>query len=165
MVNQQAGQANLEMIRIVNILSALSDDKAFTIYNTIILNDREDFRALIKHMGITPPQYYSRLLKLTKAGLIRRENRKYMTTYLGIVVYKAISLVDTGLEYYWVLKVIESLQAQLPFNSNELVSNLVDSLIDDHDIKKILMDSPITSTALMYSNLQQRPHSTMNHHQ
>ena len=135
------------MISIVDILSALSDDKAFAIFNTIVLSDKQDCRALIKHMGITPRQHYSRLLKLTKAGLIRRENRKYVTTYLGIVVYKAISLGGTGLNYYWVLKVIESLQAPFAINSNEVISNLVDSLIDDHDIKKILMDSPITFTS------------------
>jgi DNA-binding Lrp family transcriptional regulator len=147
MVNQQAGQGNLEMIRMADILSALSDDKAFTIYNTIVLGDRQDFRALKKHMGVTPHQYYSRLLKLTKAGLIRRENRKYVTTYLGIVVYKAISLVGTGLKYYWILKVIESLQAPSTINSNEVISKLVDTLIEDHDIKKILMDPPIASTS------------------
>jgi DNA-binding Lrp family transcriptional regulator len=147
MVNQQAGQANLEMIRVVDILSVLSDDKAFTLYNTIVLNDRQNFRALIKHMGITPHQYYSRLLKLTKAGLIRRENRKYVTTYLGIIVYKAISLVGTGLKYYWTLKIIESFQAPFATNSNEVISNLVNSLIDDHDIKKILLNPPNTSTS------------------
>ena len=63
------------------------------------------------------------------------------------MVYKAISLVGGGLKYYWVLKVIESLQAPFAIKSNEVISNLVDSLIDDHDIKKILMDSPITSTS------------------
>jgi DNA-binding Lrp family transcriptional regulator len=147
MVNQQAGQANLEMIRMADILTALSDDKAFTIYNTIVLSNRQDFRTVIKHMGITPRQYSSRVLKLTNAGLIRRENRKYVTTPLGIVVYKAISLVDTGLKYYWVLKVIESFQAPSTINSNGVISKLVDTLIEDHDIKKILMDPPIASTS------------------
>ena len=147
MVNQQAGQANLEIISIVDIMTALSDDKAFTIYNTIVLSDRQDFRASIKHMGITPQQYHSRLLRLTKAGLIRRENRKYVTTYLGIIVYKAISLVGTSLKYYWVLKLIESLQSQFAINSDEVISKLVDSLIDDHEIKKILIDPPITYTS------------------
>jgi DNA-binding Lrp family transcriptional regulator len=128
-------------------LSALSDDKAFTIYNTIVLGNRQDFRTLIKHMGITPRQHYSRLLKLTKAGLIRRENRKYVTTPLGIIVYKAVSLVGTGLKYYWVLKVIESFQAPSAINSNEVISKLVDSLIDDHDVKKIVMVPPITLTS------------------
>jgi hypothetical protein len=74
MVNQQAGQANLEMISIVDILSALSDDKAFTIYDTIVLVNRHDFRTLIKNIGITPHQYYSRFLKITRAGLVKRES-------------------------------------------------------------------------------------------
>ena len=74
MVNQKTGQADWKMVGIVDILGALSDDKAFTIYNTIFLSDRQDFKASIKHMGITPHQYHSRLLRLTKAGLIRREN-------------------------------------------------------------------------------------------
>ena len=139
MVNQQAGQSNLEMISIVDIYSALSDDKAFTIYNIIVLSNRQDFRTLIKHMGITPRQYNSKLLKLTKAGLIRRENHKYVTTYLGIIVYKAISFVGTGLKYYWVLKVIESYQAPSAINSNEVISKLIDSLIDNQEIKKILI--------------------------
>ena len=130
-----------------DILTALSDDKAFTIYNTIVLSNKQDFRTVIKHMGITPRQYSSRLLKLTNARLIRRENRKYVTTPLGIVVYKAISLVGTGLKYYWVLKVIESFQAPSTINSNEVISKLVDTLIEDHDIKKILMDPPIASTS------------------
>lgn len=147
MVDQQAGQANMEMISIVDILGALSDDKAFTIYNTIVLSDRQDFSTLIKQMGITPHQCYSRLLKLTKAGLIRKENGKYVTTHLGNVVYRAISLVGTGLKYYWVLKAIESFQAPSAINSKEAISKLVDSLIDDHDIKKILMDPPIGSTS------------------
>jgi hypothetical protein len=125
-------------------LSALSDDKAFTINNTIVLSNRQDL-ALIKRIGITPHQRYSRLLKLTKAGLIRRDNRKYVTTPLGIVVYKAISLVGTGLKYFWVLKVIESLQASSAINSNEEISKLIDLLIDDHDVKKIVMDPQSSS--------------------
>jgi hypothetical protein len=150
MVNRQSGQANLKMISIVDILSALSDDKAFTIYNTIVLSDRQDSKTLIelvKYMGITPRQYYRRLLKITKTGLIRRENGKYVTTNLGNVVYKAISLVGTGLKYYWALKAIESLQAPSAIDSKETISKLVDSLIDDYDIKKILMGSPNASTS------------------
>ncbi|MGH9953999.1 MAG: hypothetical protein ACRD5J_20480, partial [Nitrososphaeraceae archaeon] len=73
MANQQTGQANRDTINIIDILSALFNNKAFTIYNTIALGDRYDYRTLMKNMRITPHQYYSRLLKITKAGLIRRE--------------------------------------------------------------------------------------------
>lgn len=141
----ETGQANREMIRIVDILSALSDDKAFTIYNTIVLGDRQDFRTLIKQMGITPHQYYARLLKISKAGLIRRENSRYVITALGKVVYVAVSLVGKTLNYYWVLKAVELFQAPSAINSKEVVSKLIDSLIDDQAIKKIIMDPPIVS--------------------
>jgi len=147
MVNQQAGQANLEVISIVDILSTLSDDKAFILYNTIALGGGQNFRALIKNMGITRRQYYSRIFKMTKAGLIRRENATYVTTLLGNVVYKAISLVGMGLKYYWVLKAIESFQAPSAINSKEAISTLIDSLIEDLDIKKILMGPPIASAS------------------
>ena len=41
------------MISIVDILSALSDDKAFIIFNAIALGSGHDSRTLIKNMGIT----------------------------------------------------------------------------------------------------------------
>jgi predicted transcriptional regulator len=101
MVKQQIGQADWKTINIVGILSALSDDKTLTIYNTIALGERHDSMTLIKNMGITSHQYYSRLHKISKAGLTRKENGKYVTTHLGNVVYKAISLVGRALKYYW----------------------------------------------------------------
>jgi hypothetical protein len=126
-------------------LSALSDDKAFTIYNTIALGDRYDYRTLMKNMRITPHQYYSRLLKITKAGLIKRERGWYVTTALGNVVYEAVSLVGKALNYYWVLKAVESFQAPSALNSKEVISILIDSLIDDGAIKKMVMHPPIAS--------------------
>ena len=143
--NQRTGQANRDTINIIDILSALSDDKAFTIYNTIALGDRYDYRTLMKNMRITPHQYYSRLLKITKAGLIKRERGWYVTTALGNVVYEAVSLVGKALNYYWVLKAVESFQAPSALNSKEVISILIDSLIDDGAIKKMVMHPPIAS--------------------
>jgi hypothetical protein len=54
------------MIKIVDILRALSDDRAFILFNSIALGEGHDFTNLIKKMGITPPQYYSRILRITK---------------------------------------------------------------------------------------------------
>ena len=72
------------MISIVDILSALSDDKAFILYNTIALGEGNDLsKTLIKNMGITPHQYYSRILRITKAGLVKRENGRYITIAIG----------------------------------------------------------------------------------
>ena len=133
------------MISIVDILSALSDDKAFIIFNTIALGGRHNSRTLIKNMGITPQQYYSKLLKITRAELVKRVGGRYVTTALGNVVYEAVSLVGKALNYYWILKAVESFQAPSAINSKEAISKLIDSLIDDQAIKKILTDPPIAS--------------------
>ena len=99
------------MICIVDVLNALSDDKALILYNAIALGGGQNFKTLIKNMGITPHQYYSRILKITKAGLVKRENGKYVTTALGNVVYDAISTVGKAVECYWAIKTIESFQS------------------------------------------------------
>ena len=135
------------MISIVDILSALSDDKAFILYNAIALGGDHDSRILIKNLGITPHQYYSRILRITKAGLVKRENGKYVTTALGNVVYEAVSMVGTALNHYWVLKAIESFQSSAALDSKEHISKLIDTLIDDHKIKKILTQASIMSTS------------------
>src|SRR5687768_5892373 len=98
------------MLSIVDILSALSDDKAFIFYNTIALGEGNNLKTLIKNMGITPHQYYSRILRITKAGLVKRENGRYVPTALGSVVFEAVSMVGKALNHYWVLKAIESFQ-------------------------------------------------------
>ena len=134
------------MISIVDILSALSDDKAFILYNTIALGEGNDLKTLIKNMGITPHQYYSRILRITKAGLVKRENGRYVTTALGTVVFEAVSMVGKALNHYWVLKAIESFQSSATFDSKEHISKLIDTLIDDLKIKKILTEPPILST-------------------
>jgi hypothetical protein len=96
-------------------------------------------------MGITPHQHYSRILRITKAGLVKRENGKYITTALGNVVYDAVSMVGKALDHYWALKVIESFQSLATIDSKEHVSKLIDTLIDDQWIKKILIEPTIMS--------------------
>jgi hypothetical protein len=133
------------MISIVDILIALSDDKAFILYNTIALGEGNDLKTL-KNMGITPHQYYSRILRITKAGLVKKENGRYVTTALGTVVFEAVSMVGKALNHYWVSKAIESFQSSSAVDSKEHISKLIDTLIDDLKIKKILTEPPILST-------------------
>ena len=135
------------MISIIDILIALSDDKAFTLYNTIALGDRHNFKTLIKNMGITPHQYYSRILKITKAGLVKKENGEYVITALGNVVYEAVSMVGKALNHYWALKAIDSLQSSSEIDSKEHISKLIDTLVNDPQIKKILTQPQIMSAS------------------
>ena len=139
------------MISTIDILNALSDDKALIIFNTITLGKCYDFKTLIKSMGITQSQYYSRLHKMSKMGLVKRENGKYMTTTRGNVVYEAVLMVGKALNYYWALKAIELFLSSSPAadpmeDKSMLISMLIDSLIDDNQLKKILTNTPTVTS-------------------
>jgi len=139
------------MISTIDILNALSDDKALILFNTITLGKCYDFKTLIKSMGITQSQYYSRLRKISKMGLVKRENGKYMTTTLGNVVYEAVLMVGKALNYYWALKAIELFLSSSPAadpmeDKSMLTSMLIDSLIDDNQLKKILTNTPTVTS-------------------
>ena len=139
------------MISTIDILNALSDDKALILFNTITLGKCYDFKTLIKSMGITQSQYYSRLHKMSKMGLVKRENGKYMTTTRGNVVYEAVLMVGKALNYYWALKAIELFLSSSPAadpmeDKSMLTSMLIDSLIDDNQLKKILTNTPTVTS-------------------
>ncbi|MDQ6863801.1 MAG: hypothetical protein M3044_08245 [Thermoproteota archaeon] len=53
------------------ILSAISDDKSLLLFNTIALASG-DSSILISRLKLTRKQYYSRMLDLINAGLVRR---------------------------------------------------------------------------------------------
>jgi hypothetical protein len=128
---------------VTSALKTISDDKALTLFNSIAISDGRNYIPL-KQMNITTKQYYSRISGLLNTGLIKRHKGKYCLTLLGKVVYDIQMTIGKTLTYYWKLKVIES----IGMSSDELtegeLAQLVDTLIDDQNIKDILI-KPIYS--------------------
>ena len=126
-----------------NILNAISDDKSLLLFNTIAITNGET-EIQVRKIGITLKQYYSRMAKLTEANLIRRKNGKYILTLVGRIVYDSQMIIGKSLNYYWKLQALDSIQTSsstgLP---KEEISKLIDTLIDDYQIKDILMKTPL----------------------
>jgi hypothetical protein len=125
------------LISIIDILKAISDDKGLVLFSTIALANGET-EVQISKMGLTSKQYYSRISKLTKADLIKRKNGRHSLTVLGKVVYEVHTTIGKALQYYWKLKAIESLEMSGKVQKDDL-SKLVGTLIDNHQIKDIVM--------------------------
>lgn len=126
-----------------DILNAISDDKSLLLFNTIaITNGETEIQA--RKMGLSLKQYYLRMAKLTKADLIRRKNGRYFLTLMGRIVYDSQMTIGKALNYYWNLQALDSIQtsstAGLP---KEELFKLVDTLIDDYQIKDILKKTPL----------------------
>ena len=119
------------------VLRTIADDKSLQLFKTIAQGtiDSENLKTKTK---LTRKQYYSRLSRMTKAGLVRKKSGKYLLTAFGKVVYDAQTTVESALTSYWKLRAIDSLEM-----SNELPKEeqqkLIDALLDNQEIKGILV--------------------------
>ena len=121
-----------------DIMYAISDEVSLVIFKTIATTTNTSNSDMFKKkFNLTTKQYYFRISRMTRAGLIKREKRKYFLTSLGKVVYEAVSTITIGLYYYWRLKAIDELQFQEL--QVEQYSKIIDNLIENQKIKEILI--------------------------
>jgi predicted transcriptional regulator len=142
-----------------NILNRMSDDKSRALFNTIALSTGQH-SILIKKMHLSTKQYYSRISGLTNAGLIKRNQGGYSLTYLGRVVYKVNTTIEKTLNYYWKMKAIESILLSLPAElSREDITDLIESLIDNHEIRDVITElllSPYNDCQSISKGIQEK---------
>ena len=130
------------------ILKKISDDKALTLFNNIALN-KDNHNVPLREMNLSTKQYYSRISGLTSAGLIKKRHGRYGLTSLGKVVYNAHTLIGKALNYYWKMKAIESIQTSSGHElAREDTLNLIQSLIDNHQVRDVLLKSLSAMEAL-----------------
>lgn len=123
------------------ILKRISDDKSLDLFNTIALSTGE-CPILVKKLHLSTKQYYSRISGLKNAGLIKRNQRGYSLTSLGRVVHSVNTTIEKTLNYYWKMKAIESIPLSLSAGLSRVdVINLIESLIDNHEIRDIITKS------------------------
>jgi predicted transcriptional regulator len=135
---------------ITDILKKISDDRALTIFNSIAISDGH-VHIRLREMNLSTKQYYSRLSGLMSAGLIRRDNGKYSLTLVGKIAYDALLNIGKALSYYWKLKAIESVEMSSSSLSGaglskEELTQLINTLIDNHFIKDFLIKESLLCT-------------------
>ena len=128
-------------------------------FNTIAVTNGET-EIQVRKMGLTLKQYYLRMAKLTKADLIRRKNGRYFLTLLGKIVYEVHLTIGKALNYYWKLQALESIQTASPDGlPKEEISKPIDTLIDDYQIKDILMKTPLPTERSKIKRLNTTNHN------
>jgi hypothetical protein len=81
------------------------------------------------------------------ADLVKRIRGKYCLTSFGKVIFSAQEKVETEIEtaikHYWELKAVDSIMMKMSADEKELPlqqrQNIIDGLIDNHEIKAILL--------------------------
>lgn len=155
MHNPNSGQRAITPPSIMSILKAVSDDKALVLFNSIAVSTNNDRYIPLKEMNMTTKQYYSRISGLLKGGLIKRQKGCYSLTLMGKIVYDSQTIIGKALSYYWKLKAIESMEMSSTTIPNEERTQLINALIDNHQIKDILMKSASVSSIRGNSMVQE----------
>jgi hypothetical protein len=139
---------------ITSVLKKISDDKALVLFNSIAVSSNNDRYIPLKEMNLTTKQYYSRISGLLNTGLIKRHKGRYSLTLLGKVVYDTQMTIGKALAYYWKLKAIESIEMTASGLPNGEITQLINALIDNHQIKNILVKSITAPSTKSNSKIQ-----------
>lgn len=122
--------------QVAKIYWSLSDEQSIKLF-TIIASEGIDSLELRNKIPLTRKQYYFRLSRMIRVGLIKRRSGKLVLTAFGKVVFESQKIVEFANNNQWKLKVLDSidLSDELP---KEERRKLLDKLIESKQIKEIL---------------------------
>ena len=123
-------------IMLAKVLKSISDEESLELFRSIALKDSNS-ESLRHKTKMTRKQYYSRMSRLMKAGLIKRKNGKHSLTAFGKVIYDTQITIENAINNYWKLKAIDSLEMSNDLPTEER-QKLIDNLIENNGIKEIL---------------------------
>jgi len=137
-LDNAVSKKNSESLAVV--INLISEDKSLLIFKTIFLASGDSSVNLRTHLNLTKKQYYSRISRLTKAGLVKRQKGRYFVTAFGKVIYDAQRLLGSAVKNYWKLKALDSLVANDKVPKEER-SKIIDLMISNPQIKEILLSN------------------------
>ena len=127
------------MHSVAEIFESLSDEQSVKLFNTIA-SERINSVEMRTKVPLTRKQYYSRLSRMIRVGLIKRRSGKLFLTAFGKIVYESQRLIEAANNAQWKFKVLDSVDVseELPKEERE---KLLDNLIENSHIKEILLNN------------------------
>jgi hypothetical protein len=128
------------LISVTEILDAICDPKSLRLFEAIYVKglDSEDLSVQLK---LSRKEFYSRMSRLIKLGLVKRKNKKHFLTAFGKIVYDGHITIKKAAENDYKLRAIDSMNLSSDITKYER-NKLIDNLLDDKKIKEILMRDP-----------------------
>ena len=98
---------------------------------------------------ISKKQFYVRLRRLRKAGLIEKRDNFYRTTTLGTLIYNGhIKTLDDALANFWQLKLIDVLRTRNDFPSHQK-EIVIDEILKGSNLKDIVNSTHLSGFAII----------------
>ncbi len=124
---------------ISKVLQAISDKYAFNIIKTLESTIREyDSSSIMEELKLSKKQLYSKIVSLSNAGIVRRNNGVYHLTLFGNLILNSLRLVEDGIKIYSKLKAIDAIAHSKKEISKEEITKLINILIDNERVREIV---------------------------
>jgi hypothetical protein len=111
-----------------DVLKALSDSKSLDMFRSIARGNVENEELT---RGLSRKQYYFRMRQLLKGGLVQKIKGNFSLTCFGAIVYHAQVVIESGVNNYWKLKAIDSIQTSRGIVEQERLK-LIKAIVDDN---------------------------------
>ncbi len=121
---------------VADIFESLSDEQSFMLFSTIAIGGINSVE-LRRKVSLSRKQYYSRISRMIRVGLIKRRSGKLVVTAFGRIVFKSQKIVEDANKNQWKLKVLDSIDVSNELPREERVK-LLDSLFENTRLKEIL---------------------------
>ena len=128
----------MEVHTLVDVLEAISDSKSLEMFREIAKGSSVESKELKQKDGFGKKQYYIRTQKLLNSGIVKRVKGKFSLTNFGTVVYHAALIMEAGINNYWKLKAIDSIEDSGQIMENERIK-LIQTILDGSTIENILV--------------------------
>ena len=124
------------MHSVAKIFESLSDEQSVKLFTTIAADGiySTELRAQVV---LTRKQYYSRISRMIKVGLIKRRSGKLVLTAFGKIVWESQKIVEAANKNQWKLKVLDSIDVSEELPKDER-RKLLDNLIENRYMREIL---------------------------
>jgi predicted transcriptional regulator len=129
--------SNIEGYSVGDIINSISDNKSLDLFCSIAKGSVES-EVLKETKALTRKQFYTRTSQLLHAGLIHRIKGSFSLTSLGIIVYHAQLIIEAGVNNYWKLKAIDSIESSGEIVEQERVK-IIKTILDDNTVQNILV--------------------------
>ena len=127
-----------EEIALPDLFRAIADKNSLDIFDIVAVSDI-DSQKIMTTLALSKRQYYDRIGDLRKVGLVERHRGRYDITSFGRIVYSLMKVIEKATRRYWRLQAIDTLK--LSALSKEDYNKMIEMLLDDIEIKQILLNS------------------------
>ena len=87
----------------IQVLDAIRDTKSLNLFNALIIGDSKAFDIMLK-LSISRKEFYSRISKLLRVGMIKCDYGKYSITAFGSVIHEIQLILNAAVENYSILE-------------------------------------------------------------